>query len=153
MKNYFLIVATLMAIVLSSCNESPYINAPGDNSQNNPEIPTWIPDTNGVVATVAEALEYAAPLKDDEVTSTQYKVTGTFSSPQLQGKQLNFYLSDGKNQIKCQYTANINRTPFSNESQIPATGSIVTVQGPLSKYQGTPQIKEGFIVRITEPAQ
>lgn len=153
MKNYLLVVAALIAIMMSSCNESPYITGPGDNSQNNPEIPTWIPDTNGVVITIEQALEYAAPLKDDDVTTTQYKITGSFSSPELKGKQLNFYLSEGKNQIKCQYTANINRTPFFSEDQIPANGAIVTVQGPLSKYQGAPQIKEGFIVRIAEPAK
>ena len=148
MKKYFLIAVALVAILWSACNESPYINSPGDNRFNNPDISVLVPDTNGIVVTIAEALELAAPLQNDEKTPEKYKITGIFTSPQLSKPQLNFYLSDGTNQIKCQYTKNVYGTPFNSQSQIPEEGSIVTVQGPLSKYNGSPQLYEGFIVRI-----
>ena len=148
MKNYFLIVIALVAILWSACDESPYINSPGDNRFNTQNISVLVPDTNGTIVTIAQALELAAPLKDDEKTPEQYKITGTFTFVKMQKPQINFTLSDGTNLITCQYTKNINNTPFYDMKQVPENGSIVTVQGPLSKYKGTPQLYEGFIVRI-----
>ena len=152
MKQYFLIAIALVAILWSACNESPYINAPGDNRFNNEDIAVLKLDTNGIVSSVTEAYEFGMTLAPGAKTTEQYKITGTFSSPQLDKQQLNFYLTDGTNKIKCQYTKNINGTPFTNQSQVPEDGSIVTVQGPLTKYSGNSgieiEIYEGFIVRV-----
>ena len=156
MKKYVFFATLMVALVMTCCKETPYINAPGDNSKNYDSIPVWIPDTNGIVISVDSAIVIGSGQGQDVPTEEVYKISGTITSVETniadipsKYTNINFYISDGgSGQLKCQYTNNVNNTPFRKSSQVPRAGSKVTVLGPLSKYNGAPQMKNGFIVRI-----
>ncbi len=160
MKNYFLIAAAFVAILLSSCNESPYINSPGDNSYNYPEIPTLHPDTDGIVISVDEAYDLGMAMREDEKSPNAYKISGTITSMVTKeeditsGKynSISFYMSDGgKHEIEGYLTNNIDNKPFHDPADIPAVGSKVTVQGRLTKYGTIVELTESYLVRVTPP--
>ena len=162
MKNSFLIAAAFVAILLSSCNESPYINAPGDNNYNYPDLPTWIPDTNGVVISVDEAYDLGLTLLEDQKTATAYKISGKITSMVTKAEDISsgkyssisFYFADGgKHEIEAYLTNDINNKPFHDPAAIPAVGSQVTVQGKLTKYGTIVELTESYLVRITPPEQ
>ena len=163
MKKSILVLTAAVAIVFASCNEKPYINEPGDNGNNYPEIPVLVPDTNGIEISVDSAIAICNALEDNAVTAEVYKLRGTILAvttnvDDVPSKytNINFTLSDngGKTSIACYYTNYINNIPFRNKNQIPAAGSVVAVQGPLTKYYNsskgtrTPELKNGFIVHI-----
>ena len=160
MKKYIFISAVLVALAMISCNESPYINPPGDNSKNNDSIPVFVADTNGIEISVDSAYAIGSKLSNDASTTEVYKIVGTISSIQTnlddvpsKYSNVNFDIKDdGTKTLRCQYTNYINNMPFKKKSQMPAVGSKIVVLGPLSKYNGSPQMKEGFIVRIIEDA-
>ena len=161
MKKYFFIAAAFIAILLSSCNESPYINSPGDNSYNYPDIPTWIPDTNGIVVSVDSAYAIGLTQKEDEKSAYAYKISGkitemvTKAEDITSGKysSISFYMSDGgKQTIEAYLTNNINNKPFHDPSEIPAVGTNVTVQGRLTLYNNNGkkivELTDSYIMRI-----
>ena len=163
MKKYYLIIVALAAIMMSSCNETPFINNPGTvpsyasyTLTDEPQI--LIPDTNGTIVTVDEAVAIANGLKNDQVTPEQYKVVGTIvniltdvSTVPNKYTNINMEISDGGQQVlQCYYTNNVNNIPFYKRESVPAVGTKVTVQGALTKYNGKPEMKNGFIVRIHE---
>ena len=158
MKKYVFFATLMVALVMTCCKETPYINAPGDNSKNYDTIPILQADTNGIIISVDSALSIGATLVNDQLTPESYKISGTITSVETniadipsKYTNINFYISDGgSGQLKCQYTNNVNNTPFRKSSEVPRAGSKVTVLGPLSKYNGAPQMKNGFIVRIDE---
>ena len=166
MKKTFLIAAAFVAILLSSCNEAPYINAPGDNSQNYPEIPTFHPDTNGTVISVDAAYELGLTFKDDEKSTTPYKISGelknlvTTAEDISSGKytSITFDISDGgEHVIQAYRTNNIDNKPYRDPAELPAVGSQVTVQGYLTLYTNSStgkkivELTDSYIVRITPP--
>lgn len=158
MKKDFFILTLLMASMMFSCVEPAYINGPGDNSQNLDTIPITIPDTNGIVISVDSAIAICKSLPADAVTGELYKISGiitknTTNPMNVPGSytNINFNISDngGKTYIASYYTNNINNRPFRKNADVPRVGSKVTVLGALTNYKGeTPEIKNGFIVRI-----
>ncbi|MBR4705546.1 MAG: hypothetical protein IKP02_08145 [Paludibacteraceae bacterium] len=161
MKKYFFIASMLIAMVMVSCKENPYINAPGDNSKNYDSIPVFKADTNGIEVDVDSAYVIGSKLTNGASTAETYKLVGTISSiltnmDDVPSKytNVNFDINDGgKKSLRCQYTNSINNMPFKNKSEMPPVGSKVVVVGPLSNYNGSPQMKNGFIVRVIERAQ
>ena len=149
----------MAALVMSSCNEPAYINAPGDNSKNYDTIPITIPDTNGVEISIAEAVQICKGLANNQVTGEMYKlhgviggVTTDLSKIPSQFTNINFALTDPNTQdaITCFNTNNINNRPFYKAEKVPAAGRKVTVLGPLTNYGGTPELKNGFIVSFQD---
>lgn len=155
MKKSIFAWAAVVALVFASCNEKPYINPPSDNSFNSDTVPVLKADTNGTVVSVDSALVIGNGQPNDTPTAEKYKVSGTISSiitnlDDVPGKytNVNFDLSDGKVNLRCQYTNYLNNYPFRNNKEVPRVGSKVTVLGPMSKYNGSPQMINGFIVRV-----
>ena len=158
-KSIFVLTA-MVAMAFFGCKESPYINAPGDNDYNYPELPTWEPDTNGTVISVDEAYEIGILLKEDEKSAIPYKISGKITSIVTKeaditsGKysSITFYMSDGgQHEIEAYLTNNINNRPFRDPSEIPAVGSQVTVQGRLTTYQKTVELTDSYLVKVTPP--
>lgn len=156
MKKYILVSAMLIALAMVSCKENPYMPSPGDNDKNSDTIPVLKADTNGIVVSVDSAYAIGMKQANDVPTSETYKITAVITSIETtitdipkKYTNINFFIQDdGKNQLKCQYTNYINNYPFRSQSQVPTVGSKVTVVGPLSKYNGTPQMKNGYIMRV-----
>ena len=147
-----------------SCNETPYINNPGDNSKNVDTIPILVPDTNGIEISIDSAIALCKSLAVNAETGELYKLTGVITKNTTnpmnvpsQYDNINFDLSDriaGKSSLACYYTNNFYNRPFRKNSDVPRVGSKVTVIGVLTLYQKsgttttTPELKNGFIVRI-----
>jgi len=84
-KRVFLLAA-VVAMVLFGCKETPYINAPGDNSHNLDTVPLIAdpeptPDPEGVAVpagaiTVNEAVKIAKKLENQQVTDKEYLIKG-----------------------------------------------------------------------------
>ena len=157
MKKYVFFATLMVALVMTCCKETPYINAPGDNSKNYDTIPILQADTNGIIISVDSALSIGATLVNDQLTPESYKISGTISNivtnlNDIPGRftNVNFDLKDGSSDktLRCQYTNFINNYPFRSNTEVPRVGSKVTVMGPMSKYNGSPQMKNGFIVRV-----
>ena len=145
-------------MMMVSCKEDAYINAPGDNSKNYSSIPVFKADTNGIEIDVDGAYEIGSKLSNGASTAETYKITATITSVDdayiATYHNVNFYVSDGgKKSLQLRSTNYINNYPFRNKSQVPAVGSKITVVGPLSNYNGSPQMKNGFIVRVVERAE
>ncbi len=164
MKKYILVSAMLIALAMVSCKENPYMPSPGDNDKNSDTIPVLKADTNGIVVSVDSAYAIGMKQANDVPTGEVYKITAYISSIKTdittipkKYTNINFSIQDGgKNQLNCQFTNYINNYPFRSQSQVPTVGSKVTVLGALSKYDGTPQMKNGFIMRVDSlaaPAQ
>ena len=162
MKRSIFILTAVVAVVFFSCKENPYMPSPGDNSnQISDTLPILVADTNGIVVSVDSAYAIGASLtQNDAPTAEVYKITAKITSIETSLDEIprkytnvNFYIKDGGNkELKCQYTNYINNYPFRNKSQVPAVGSKVTVIGALSKYNGNPQMKNGFIMRVDSAA-
>ena len=163
MKQFIFISSVLIAVVLFGCKETPYMPSPGDNnSQISDTVPILKADTNGIVVSVDSAYAIGlSQLQNDVPTADMYKITAIISSIETDLNNIprpytnvNFYINDGgKQSLKCQYTNYLNNYPFRSKTQVPPTGSKVTVVGPLSKYNGSPQMKNGFIMRVDSIAQ
>ena len=164
MKKYIFISTMLVALAMISCNETPYINNPGDNSKNVDTIPILVPDTNGIEISIDSAIALCKSLAVNAETGELYKLTGVITKNTTnpmnvpsQYDNINFDLSDsiaGKSSLACYYTNNFYNRPFRKNSDVPRVGSKVTVIGVLTLYQKsgttttTPELKNGFIVRI-----
>ena len=159
MKNRIIILTAVIALIAYGCKENPYINAPGDNSYTPDTIEVLVADTNGIVVSVDSAYNIGANLTIGAITADKYKVTGVISvttnrdEVPLKYNNVNLVISDGgKKSLTCQYTNYLNNYPFSSSSQIPADGSKVTIVGQIQKYNSTPQIYQGFILRVDSAA-
>ena len=157
-------VMLLAALVMTSCNEPPYMSAPGDNRHNLDSIPVLIPDTSGTEVTVPEALQIAASLAEGQESGEVYKISGkisrvttSLSEIPLRYTQIVFYITDGagSDELQCYNMSNVNNRLFYKASDVPGGNSKVTVRGILTKYNGKAELKSGFIVRVDEfvPAQ
>ena len=160
MKKCIFMLTALVTIGMFSCKENPYIGEPGDSSKIDSVIPILVPDTDGIIVSVDSAIAICNALKAGEQTAEQYKVTGYVtlvrtSAADIPGKytNINFLIASkpaGSPTLTCYYTNYINNRPFASASDIPAVGTKLTVQGPLMNYGGTPEVQNGFIVRIDE---
>ena len=89
MKKYPLIITSLVALGLFSCNEPAYIDAPGVNSHNQDSLPVLVdpdptPDPAGLeipegTINVYEAVRISKKLKDKEVSDQKYFIKGWVS--------------------------------------------------------------------------
>ena len=161
MKRSILFLAAVVALVLFGCKESPYINAPGDNSFNSDSVPVLKADTNGIVVSVDSAIAICHALVKDGETAERYKISGELTSIKTDTAlvpgtytNIDFTLSDNGGNITCFRSNYLNNYPFRSHSEIPAIGTKLTVTGTLCNYNGTtPEVKNCFIVRIdAEPA-
>jgi hypothetical protein len=156
MRKSILVLTAAVALVVISCKENPYINAPGDNSYNYDSIPVLKADTDGIVIGIDSAVAICNALAKDEETSERYKLSGTISSIKTDLTKvpntytnIDFMLTDKKGTITCFRTNYLNNYPFRSRSEMPPVGSKVTVVGNLVNYSGTtPEIKNSFILRI-----
>ena len=158
MKKYFLAFALLIGLTMIGCKERAYIDGPGDNKYNLDSIPVMKADTNGIEISVDSAIAICKALAPDAVTGEVYKITGVVTkngtSPMLVPSSytnVNFDIkgiNGSSATLNCYHTNNINNRAFRRSNDVPRTGSIVTVMGPLTNYNGTAELKEGFIVRI-----
>ena len=100
MKKSILVMTVAVAMALFGCKESPYINAPGDNSKNTdsiPEIadPDPTPDPTGVdipegTITVNDAVKLAMKLAAGETSKEKYFIKGWVVSFDAKGRGDNF---------------------------------------------------------------
>ena len=159
MKKDLFVLLAMVAVVLFSCNEPPYIAAPSNNElTKNDSLPVLIPDTDGIVISIDSAIAICKSLPADQATAEIYKLSGTVTVNSTNPEDvpskytnINFKLSDngGKTSISCYYINNINDTKFTKMTDVPLVGSKLTVRGTLINYKGTtPELKDGFIVRI-----
>jgi len=164
MKKYIFITAMLAAMAMISCNERPYIDAPGAEGHDVDTIPILIADTNGIEISIDSAIAICKSLAVNAETGELYKLSGVITKNTTNPMNvpttydnINFDLADGigKTALACFYTNNLNNQPFRKGSVVPRVGSKVTVIGVLTLYQKagstyapTPELKNGFIVRI-----
>ncbi len=161
-KKYVVAASLLLALVMTSCSERPYINQPGDNSFNNETIPVLIPDTNGIEISIDSAVAICKSLSINAKTGEMYKLSGVITKNTTNPMNvpasydnINFDLTDNTGTISCYYTNNLLNKPFRKNSEVPRVGSKVTVIGVLTYYQKSgstnppvAELTDGFIVRI-----
>ena len=160
-KKYIFITTVLVALAMMSCGERPYINAPGDNSFNNETIPVFIPDTEGIEITIDSALTICKSMVINAKTGELYKLTGVLTKNTTNPMNvpsytnINFDLTDSTGTISCYYINNLLNKPFRKNTDVPRVGSKVTVIGVLTYYQKTgstyaptPELTDGYFVRI-----
>ena len=157
MKKYIFVLTAAAALFFTACKEDQYINSPGDNAYNDESMPVLTADTNGIEISVDSAIAICKALAVSAETPEMYKLSGvlvknTTNPMTVPGTydNINFNLSDNDNQtsISCYYTNNLNNRPFHKNGEVPRVGSKLTVIGTLTNYNGTPELKNGFIVRI-----
>ena len=160
MKKYMFALTAVVAALLIGCKESPYINAPGDNSKVSETIPVLKADTSGTIVTVEEAVAICNAMSKDGETTEYYKMTGVITNIKTDLSKvptpysnIDFEIADigGKKSITCFRCNYLNNYPFKKASDMPGVGSKVTVRGTLCNYGGTtPEVKNCFIMRIDE---
>ena len=160
MRKCIFMLAAVLAVVMFSCKENPYIDDPGESGKIDTTISILIPDTDGIVISVDSAIAICKSLSSGALTAEKYKITGyvtavttSASNVPVPYTNINFRIAataGGTNQLTCYYTNYINNLPFRTSADIPAVGTKLTVMGPLMNYSGTPEVQNGFIVRIDE---
>ncbi len=151
------------SLLLTACKEEQIM--PGDNDHNQKGLEIEIPDTNGIVIDVDSAIHICNSLPGNGVTGEMYKISGMvvgntthpYTVPSRY-RDINFKIADAKTPagIDCYTMKNLNNVQFRNSNEIPRYGSKVTVMGYLTRYvnkdgtKSTPELKDGFIVRIDE---
>lgn len=161
-QHLFLAFATA-SLLLTACKEEQIM--PGDNDHNQKGLEIEIPDTNGIVIDVDSAIHICNKLPANGVTGELYKISGVvvgntthpYTVPSRY-RDINFKIADAKTPggIDCYTMKNLNNVQFRNSNEIPRYGSKVTVMGYLTRYvnkdgtKSTPELKDGFIVRIDE---
>ena len=158
MKKGIIFLTAVVAMVVFGCTEKAYIDAPGVNTHNTDSIPIQMPDTDGIVISVDEAIALCKEMDADVKTTEVYKISGVITKNTTNPlnvpskyQNINFNLSDngGQTSIACYYMNNLRNRAFHNNSEVPRVGSKVTVCGVLTNYKGTtPEITSGFIVRV-----
>ena len=155
MRKYFLI-PMLVALTMFSCKEKPLIDPPGENAHNIDSIPVTVPDTSGIVISVDSAIAICKTLNQDQVTAERYKISGVVLANTTSPDDIPTYTNisftmtavGGTNALTCFRLNNVNNRPFRKSTEVPLTKSKLTVLGVLTNYNGTPELKDGFIVRI-----
>ena len=102
--------------------------------------------------TIAQALELASSKANTIYTEGKYYVTGTVKEIK-NDTYGNLYITDGTNELYVYGTYDADGTNrFDAMATKPAVGDTITVYGVLGNYNGTPQMKNGWITAHT-PAQ
>ena len=157
MEKSILVWTALVAMVLFGCKENPYINAPGDNSQNKDSIPVIqepepTPDPEGVAIpdsclTVTEALEIGKALANDVVTTKKYYIKGWIQSLHSDNASgissygnATFFMAEsntGKNRktFEAYQVYGKNGKKIGDVSQV-QPGDFVIVYGAITKHNG-----------------
>ena len=143
-KSIFMLVA-MAAMVMVSCKETPYIDAPGAGTVPD-SIQVMIPDTNGIEISVDSAIALCRSLPNGGETTEVYKIRGMvtantthpFEVP-AKRRDISFTISDngGVSGLACYYMKNENNIRFQSGKQVPLAESRVTVVGVLTKYVST----------------
>ena len=159
MKRNILILTAVVAVVLFSCKENPYMPSPGDNSnQVSDTLEILKADTNGILVSVDSAYAIAMSLVQNRTpTAETYKITATITSIDdtyfASDHNVHIYVTDGgKQSLQLRSTNYINNYPYRSKEQVPAVGSKITVVGPLMKYDGKPQMNKGYVLRVDSAA-
>ena len=160
---HFILAFAATAMLFTACEEKQIM--PGDNDNNQEGMRIELPDTNGIEITVDSARKICRTLPDNGTTGELYKITGVVMGNTTHPYQVpsryrdvNFLIGDASNDtcLDCYTIKNVNNIQFRNSNEVPRFGSKVTVLGYLTKYvnkagtKTTPELKEGFIVRIDE---
>jgi len=120
----------------------------GEGGSETPEpiVPT-LPDVEGAEVSIADALAYAATMEHNTYTDKKYNVTGEVV--EVYNTQYgNMRIKDAEGKILTiygSYSADGSIGYASMETK-PAAGDTVTIYGKIGQYNGTPQIKNGWIV-------
>lgn len=164
MKKSILVLTTAVAMIFASCKEKPYINEPGDNSQNYGSIPVIVdpeptPDPAGAdvpegAITANEAVNIAKSLKSEAVTDKEYYIKGwvhSFDAKQQakEDYEKNFcqygndyvYLSAredglGSKLFYCYRITGINGGKLPDHESL-VIGDFVVVKCKITNYKGT----------------
>lgn len=159
MKKSIFMLAAIAALTLVSCEEKPYIESPGDNT-NVPDSlpvipdPTPTPDPEDVVVpegaiTVNEAVNIAKKLHGDEVTDKEYIIKGWvvgFNEDQRAKTDFAKYGNDfayisarsdgqGKKQFYCYRIMGPNGTKLPDYETI-VLGDFIVIKCKLTNYNG-----------------
>ena len=122
--------------------ENPGTDTPGTDTPSTPSTPA------GDTLTITEAIALGASKESNTYTTEKYYVTGVIKS--IYNTQYgNMYITDGTNEfcIYGTYTAD-GATRFDAMTNQPKVGDTVTIYGIVGQYNGTPQIKNGWITSI-----
>ena len=158
-KSFFVLTA-MVAMVLTGCQENPYINAPGDNSMNTDTLPSVVlppaEDMEGFAIpegclTVYEAIDSCKNLAEGAKTQQKYYVKGwvrNFDSKHESGIEQygngTFYIAatkDGRSDSKmfeAYQVYGLNGKKLISTEQI-AIGDFVILYGQLTNFKGTPE--------------
>lgn len=157
MKSYHFLFAALFAVALAAtgCTESPYINGPGNNSNNEANLeealpePEWVDTiTSAPVITVAEARAICAGLASQASTTEEYLIKGWVSG--LDSRNESGIVEYGNGTFYITETSVKNTQPSLIAYQvmgigggkIPSVqavqvGDFVVIKGRLTNYNGT----------------
>lgn len=153
MKKIFLALTSVVALALVGCTEKPYINAPGDNSQNLDTIPVLVPDTEGIEISIDSAYKIVDALAANTTSAEIYKIRGEISLVKtnpflIPGTYTNvdFELipegaTNSSKKVVCYRSWGLNNIAFRNRTQVPLANTIATFRGHLTKYNGAPELK------------
>lgn len=160
---HFILAFAATAMLFTACEEKQIM--PGDNDNNQEGMRVEMPDTNGIEISLDSAINLCMTLPDNGTTGELYKISGVVVGNTTHPYQvpsryrdINFLIMNeatGKS-LDCYTMKNLKNVQFRNSNEVPRFGSKVTVLGYLTKYvnkagtKTTPELKEGFIVRMDE---
>ena len=102
--------------------------------------------------TVKEAIDLALSTEHNVYSEKKYKVTGTITEV-YDAAYGNMKISDAQGNILTIYGSysSDGSTAYKDMASKPVAGDIVTIMGPVGNYNGTPQIKNGWILSFETP--
>lgn len=152
-KNLFMMIA-LVALVMFSCKENPYIGGPGEDNPQIPDtIPVLIPDTDGIEISIDSAYKIVDALPANATSQEIYKIRGEISlvktNPFLIPStytNVDFEIipigaTNTNKKVVAYRSWGLNNVAFRNRSQVPLAGTIATFRGHLTKYNNAPELK------------
>ena len=102
--------------------------------------------------TVKEAIDLALSTEHNVYSEKKYKVTGTITEV-YDAAYGNMKISDAQGNILTIYGSysSDGSTAYKDMASKPVAGDVVTIMGPVGNYNGTPQIKDGWILSFETP--
>ena len=109
-----------------------------------------LPKEDGATVSIADAIAAGSAMEHNTYTELKYKVTGVITEV-YQTTHGNMKIEDAEGNILTIYgtydaTGDIR---YDKLEVKPVAGDTVTIYGPIGQYDGTPQIKNGWIVEHT----